>query len=116
MKTRRIARALGWFSIGLGSAEALMPQQIASALGMRRHATLIRAFGLREIGTGIGLLTRPQKAPWLWARVVGDALDVALLYAAFRSAPEKRPQVTAALGSVLAITAIDAVTGARASS
>lgn len=72
MNTKKIARALGWFSIGLGSAEALMPQRIAGALGMQRHAGLIRAFGLREIGTGIGLLTRPRKAPWLWARVAGS--------------------------------------------
>ncbi len=116
MKTKKVARALGWFSIALGSAEALMPQKIASALGMPRHAGLVRAFGLREIGTGIGLLSQPVKAPWLWARVAGDALDVAVLYAAFRSAPEKRPQVKAALASVLGVTVIDAVTGARASS
>ena len=116
MKATKLARALGWFSIGLGSAETLMPQRIANALGMPRHAGLIRAFGLRELGTGIGLLSRPRKAPWLWARVAGDALDIAVLYAAFRGAAEKRPQITAALGSVLAVTALAAVAGARASS
>ena len=32
---------------------------------------------VREIGTGIGILTSRAPSPWLWGRVAGDALDIA---------------------------------------
>jgi len=74
---RSPARALGWFSIGLGLAELAMPRALARAAGMPNVPTLTRVYGLREIGTGIGILTSKDPAPWLWGRVAGDALDVA---------------------------------------
>jgi hypothetical protein len=74
---RSPARALGWFSIGLGLAELVMPRRIARVAGMPNLPTLTRAYGLREIGTGIGILTSKDPSPWLWGRVAGDALDVA---------------------------------------
>jgi hypothetical protein len=74
---RAPARALGWFSIGLGLAELAMPRTLARAAGMLNLPSLTRAYGLREIGTGIGLLTSKDPTPWLWGRVAGDALDMA---------------------------------------
>jgi hypothetical protein len=74
---RSPARALGWFSIGLGLAELAMPRQLARIAGAPNAPTLTRIFGLREIGTGIGILTSKDPSPWLWGRVAGDALDVA---------------------------------------
>nr|HET7859457.1 hypothetical protein [Caldimonas sp.] len=74
---RSPARALGWFSIGLGLAELAMPRRLARVAGMPNVPTLTRVYGLREIGTGIGILTSKDPAPWLWGRVAGDALDVA---------------------------------------
>jgi len=74
---RAPARALAWFSIGLGLAELAMPRTLARAAGMPNLPTLTRAYGLREIGTGIGILTSKDPSPWLWGRVAGDALDVA---------------------------------------
>ena len=74
---RSPARALGWFSIGLGLAELAMPRRMARVAGAPNLPTLTRAFGLREIGTGIGILTSKDPSPWLWGRVAGDALDVA---------------------------------------
>src|SRR5678816_3384727 len=76
---RRTARALGWFSIGLGMAELLAPRAMARTTGLRGRHALIRACGLREIATGIGLLASDNPRPWLWARVAGDALDVITL-------------------------------------
>ena len=55
-----VARGLGWFSIGLGVAELLVPRMIARATGLRGHETLIRCYGVREIATGIGILTRAR--------------------------------------------------------
>jgi hypothetical protein len=74
---RSPARALGWFSIGLGLAELAMPRRLARIAGAPNAPTLTRIFGLREIGTGIGILTSKDPSPWLWGRVAGDALDVA---------------------------------------
>ena len=73
---RSPARALGWFSIGLGLAELLMPRKVARAAGSPNLPWVMRAYGLREIGTGVGLLTSRDPAPWLWGRVAGDALDI----------------------------------------
>jgi len=74
---RSPARALGWFSIGLGLAELAMPRRLARIAGAPNMPTVTRIFGLREIGTGIGILTSKDPSPWLWGRVAGDALDVA---------------------------------------
>jgi len=54
-----------------------MPRRMARVAGAPNLPTLTRAFGLREIGTGIGILTSKDPSPWLWGRVAGDALDVA---------------------------------------
>jgi len=45
----QLARALGWFSIGLGVVELLAPRRVTETLGMEGSETLVRAFGIREI-------------------------------------------------------------------
>ncbi len=75
------ARGLGWFSIGLGAAEVLMPRALARALGMPGGSGLVFLYGLREIATGIGILKAKNQTPWLWGRVAGDAMDLATLAA-----------------------------------
>ena len=74
---RSPARAIGWFSIALGLAELAMPRRMARVAGAPNLPALTRACGLREIGTGIGILTAKDPTPWLWGRVAGDALDIA---------------------------------------
>ncbi len=88
------ARALGWFSIGLGLAELMMPRRLARAAGMPNVPTLTRVYGLREIGTGIGILTSKDPSPWLWGRVAGDALDIATVGTGLLTA--RRPMRTLA--------------------
>ena len=77
-RARRVARGLGWFSIALGVTELAFARPIARSLGTPSTG-LIRAFGVREIAAGIGLLTQTRKGPWVWARIVGDILDVGVL-------------------------------------
>ena len=72
-----VARGLGWFSIGLGLVEALSPGIVTRTLGMEGKEGLVRGYGVREIGTGIGILAANDPSPWLWGRVAGDALDLA---------------------------------------
>jgi hypothetical protein len=67
-----------------GLAELLAPRAVARVTGMRRDERLLRAYGLRQIVAGVGLLTAKDPEPWLWARVGGDALDLATLAAGGR--------------------------------
>ena len=103
-----LARALGWFSIGLGLAELLAPRQFTRTLGMQGSETLVRSFGLREIGHGI-LSLSPDKMTGLWSRVGGDAIDILTLAAAYRPDNPKRDNVGLALVAVAGITLLDLV-------
>lgn len=114
MNDYKLARALGWFSIGLGVAELVAPRKLTRALGVGRHNTLVRGYGLREIATGVGLLTQAKKAPWLWARVAGDALDLGTLAAGARRS-NRTKWIAAAMGSVAAVAALDILAGTRMS-
>lgn len=99
---RSPARVLGWFSIGLGIAELVMPRSLARAAGMPNVPTLTRLYGLREIGVGVGLLMSKDPAPWLWGRVAGDALDMATVGAGLVTAgkPVRTLATLATLGSI----------------
>jgi hypothetical protein len=100
------ARALGWFSIALGLAELAMPRRMAHLAGAPNLPLFTRACGLREIGTGIGILTARDPAPWIWGRVAGDALDVATVGAGLVTAG--RPMRTlGSLALLLGVTYID---------
>ncbi|WP_206030304.1 cyclase dehydrase [Roseomonas sp. AR75] len=81
----RMAGHLGWFSIGLGLLEVAAARPLARGLGMRGQETLLRAFGLREILNGVGLLAATDRRPWMQGRIAGDALDMATLLAFLRS-------------------------------
>src|SRR3954469_6105295 len=85
----RLARGLGWFSLALGAAELLAPQRITRALGMQGKEAMVRAFGAREILSGMMTLS-PDKNAGLWSRVAGDALDIATLTTGLRNDNPKR--------------------------
>jgi len=106
----RLTNGLGWFSIGLGLAEVLAPDAIAGICGIRRNSknrTVLRLYGLRELAAGVGILTQPRPAGWLWARVAGDAVDLSSLAAALGDDRNDRGRTTFALANVLAVTAAD---------
>ena len=108
-EANKLATGLGWFSIGLGLTELLMPNKVAKTLGMRGQQPLLRACGVRELATGVAILTASKRSPWVWSRVVGDALDIAALAINATSANPKRRNVAIALGSVAGVTALDIV-------
>jgi uncharacterized membrane protein len=104
----QIANGLGWFSIGLGLAEVIAPKALANLIGSEgRHTALIRFMGLREITAGIGILTNRRPAGWVWARVAGDAVDLACLGAAFASPKADHGRLKAATAAVIGVTALD---------
>ncbi|WP_156373023.1 hypothetical protein [Deinococcus sp. Leaf326] len=103
----RVTNFLGYFSLGLGTIEAVAPGALARGLGLDGRVGLLRLYGAREIGAGAALLTQTNTATWLWARVVGDALDIVTLLPALHKTNAKRGNAGVALGSVVAITAVD---------
>ncbi len=108
MDERQIARKLAWLSIGLGLAQVTMPKAFTKGMGLQRGHRLVQAFGMREVAAGVAILTQRKRAPWLWARVAGDALDIAGLVAAM-AASRRRGVVAAAMVSVAAVTLADVV-------
>ncbi len=111
---RRAARALGWFSLGLGLAQVLAPRAVARATGMGARETLVRACGLREIATGLGLLLARDPTPWLCARVAGDAVDLATLGAHVGRGNPRSTNAALAVAAVAGVTAVDALSARAA--
>jgi uncharacterized membrane protein len=130
----RLAQSLGWFSVGLGLAEVCAPRQLARAIGLAprlprgwvdhlpraltrgledEHTATLRLFGLREIGTGLAILTRRRPTGSLWARVAGDVLDLGLLGSALRRAGGNRRRLVTAAAAVAGVTALDVLAGQR---
>jgi uncharacterized membrane protein len=112
MRQQDLARALGWFSIGLGVAELLAPRKIEKAIGVRKnHTGITRGFGLRELTAGIGLLTADEKklSPWMWSRVAGDVLDLASLRNGYSSERNNKNKLTFATAAVLGVTVADII-------
>jgi len=107
MNVQKPVQALGWFSIALGVAEIVAPKRIGSYLGMPHRANVLRAYGVREIASGVGILARRDPVPGLWARVGGDLLDLATLGSAVRSRYPRRDRAGLATGAIAAITAVD---------
>lgn len=107
---KKLARGLGWFSIGLGLAELLAPRAIASISGVpKRRTGLIRLYGLREIASGITIFSQQNPVGGVWSRVAGDALDLASLGAAAGSPDSNKGRLAFATANVLAVTALDVI-------
>ncbi|MEA2722430.1 MAG: hypothetical protein QOH59_201 [Gemmatimonadales bacterium] len=111
----RLARALGWFSIGLGLAEITAPGKLAQMIGVENKPGLFRLMGLREIGHGVAILSQSWPAGGVWSRVAGDALDLALLSTQLDPENPQRDKTLAATVAVLGVTALDLFTSKRLS-
>ena len=109
-KQERLANGLGWFSIGLGLAEIAVPGKVAELIGIRdedRTRSHSGSNGCARTGAGVGILTQPQPAGWLWGRVAGDMLDLASLASAMSSDVNDKSKVAMATAAVLGVTALD---------
>lgn len=105
------ARALGWFGVGLGMVECLAPRQVARGMGIRAQPNVVRLLGVREIASGLSILTQRQPAAGLWARVGGDALDIAFLLTARKTNSSRANTV---LVAVAGVAVVDALCGMQA--
>lgn len=115
---RRRAVDLGWFSIGLGLAEIVSPGLLGRAIGVGddpRTRLTMRLCGVREIAAGVGLLSRKNDPVFMWARVAGDLLDLALLGKAMMTPENDRGRLATATTSVVGVTIADILTAVQVS-
>jgi hypothetical protein len=104
----RMAKGLGWFSIGLGAAQLIAPRRFTRSLGLEGFEPFVRLCGVRGLGTGLVTLS-PDKTAGVWGRVAGDALDIATLVAAVHPGNRQRGTAKLALAAVGAVTLLDAL-------
>lgn len=102
-----MVRALGWLSVGLGLAALLAPRRLGAWTGLDGRTALLRAVGTRELLSGAGLLTRPQNCGWVWARVLGDLIDMAVLVRFSGRSSRHRKRALSSLAVVSAIASVD---------
>ena len=116
---QRLARALGWASLGLGVPQTLAPQRFDRAVGVqptdRARLVTRTACGLRELGAGAAILKLEQPRPvvTVWSRVAGDLLDLYLLGASFRSRRSDPARLAVASAAVAGVAALDLYTAVR---
>lgn len=106
----RLAKFLGWFSVGLGVTALASPEGLARMIGARgdrTDRTILRLVGLQELAAGVGILSKRRPTGWLWARVAGDALHLSMLGSALATGPRRADRMAAATAAVLGITALD---------
>lgn len=110
---RHLGLALGWFSVGMGLLQVLAPRGVGRAIGVGHHPVVLRLCGLREIASGIGLLSERSPAAFAWSRVAGDALNLALLRGALESPTSSRARIAMAAAVMASVTAVDIYAGQR---
>ncbi|NGP18804.1 hypothetical protein G5575_15085 [Devosia chinhatensis] len=104
----KLARALGWFSIGLGITELVAPGALARTLGLNGKEGLLRAYGARELASAVPTLS-VDKSVGLASRLAGDALDLATLATALHRGNPKRANAAIATALVVGVTLLDFV-------
>lgn len=103
----KLARGLGWLSLGVGLYQLLAPGKLTQKLGMQGSENSMRACGARGVMSGIGALS-DNPSTGIWSRVGGDMIDLAVLtYALKDNRNPKRENVYLALTAVGILTAID---------
>lgn len=105
-----LTNGLGWFSVGLGLAQLTMPERVAQLVGIEpteANCGLMRTMGMRELSSGVGILTQPVPDKWLWGRVVGDVMDLAMLGVALGNGKGDRGRTLGATLAVLGVTGLD---------
>src|SRR5689334_7765171 len=95
----RVAKWSGWSSVGLGFVELLAARRVTRALGMQGSENLVRAFGARELASGIATLSTEKEAG-LWSRVGVDAMDLIALSNGLSTYNPKRGNVKLAMLAV----------------
>lgn len=103
----RLAKGLGYFSIALGLAEVMSPRAVCRAAGIEGHEGLVRAYGAREIATGVAILMSHDATPWIVGRIAGDVVDIATVARGSQSNGGRSENVAMTMVALLGVTALD---------
>ena len=112
---QKLAQALGWASLGLGAAMVAVPGSLNRLAGIRDEGSTRlwqRIVGARELAAFGLIVLGGQRRVGLWARVAGDAKDLALLGVAAGRKRESGARLAAATAGIAAIAALDAYAAA----
>lgn len=104
---QRLSTGLAIFSLALGATELLAPRLLSRAIGLEPKPGMMRALGLREIATGLGMLALPGSPAGPGARTAGDAMDLAVIAASAGLGTGTRHRRIIALLAVAAVAALD---------
>lgn len=107
---------LAWFSLALGVTQLLAPDTLMRLLGVRpsrQSRSAMQAIGMREVASGLGLMSSSKRTPWLWSRVAGDVMDLSLLGAGVGRRADDRVRATRAMFAVGGVAALDLYAAAR---
>lgn len=106
----RLAQTLGWLSLGVGLTQVLAPRALARLIGVRTGGEgAMRVLGVRELLSGLALLTDRGAGWWTTARLAGDLVDGALLGLALARGGNQRGRLLAAAGVVVGAALADTV-------
>jgi hypothetical protein len=112
-KAKLLAKSLGVLGIGAGALEALAPELVAELLGVEKNRNVaagLRGNGLREIATGIGLLSGKAPHGWMWARAGGSLLALGLLADGLSSRRARRDRLWMSIGAVAGLALLEGLT------
>ncbi|GLK56425.1 hypothetical protein JOD31_002461 [Methylopila capsulata] len=102
--------ALGWLTLALAAVELAAPGRLSRSLGLSANHQFLKGFGAREMATGAGLFGWRRgrgRSLWIWARVAGDAMDIATIAPALGRDNPKRKAAIAAFAVVVGVTLVD---------
>ena len=106
MDEHGLARGLGWISIGIGLAAVAAPVPVMNVFGIGERPKLGRFLGARDLVLGAGLLRGEDKAAWVRARGVADALDAARILGGAASGAFRRDRAPIGLAMAAGFSAL----------
>lgn len=75
----KVARKVGWLSIGLGVTELVAPRAFARVTGISRGHLETRLNGVRKVAAGVGILRQPVRAVGSVTQLGGNLIALAKL-------------------------------------
>ena len=110
---KAVSIGFGIAGIGLGTLELMAPRAFARFTGIEGREETVRFMGLREVATGIALLSPVQPSPWMKARAAGDLFDAAIFASAIRTSNPRRTAACLMFAASVGAFCLDAFFSSR---